>query len=157
MAGAWWRQQMETFSELLALCRGIYRSPMGSPHEGHWSDVSVKSILNNLSVTYFRCLDLEHICSHVISKQCTKLAMINLHTSKFRPCLFCIRFACTAGFFGGFVTKMCRFFIIEIQTKNLNLILSFYMGVICGRIENLCSTDVLIIPSSRFSCCIFDF
>ena len=30
----WWRQQMETFSALLALCAGIHRSPVNSPHKG---------------------------------------------------------------------------------------------------------------------------
>ena len=34
---AWWRHQMETFSALLALCaKGIYRSPVYSPHKGQW-------------------------------------------------------------------------------------------------------------------------
>ena len=31
---AWWRHQMETFSKLLALVRGIDRSPVNSPHKG---------------------------------------------------------------------------------------------------------------------------
>ena len=33
---AWWRREMETFSALLTLCVGIYRSPMNSPHKGQW-------------------------------------------------------------------------------------------------------------------------
>ena len=32
----WWRHQMETFSALLALCAGIHRSPVNSPHKGQW-------------------------------------------------------------------------------------------------------------------------
>ena len=32
----WWRHQMETFSALLALVRGIHRSPVNSPHKGQW-------------------------------------------------------------------------------------------------------------------------
>ena len=31
---SWWRQQMETFSALLALCAG--NSPVHSPHKGQW-------------------------------------------------------------------------------------------------------------------------
>ena len=30
------RHLMETFSALLALCRGIHRSPVNSPHKGQW-------------------------------------------------------------------------------------------------------------------------
>ena len=33
---AWWRHQMETFSALLAICVGIHRSPVKSPHKGRW-------------------------------------------------------------------------------------------------------------------------
>ena len=32
----WWRHQMETFSALLAICAGIHRSPVNSPHKGQW-------------------------------------------------------------------------------------------------------------------------
>ena len=34
----WWRQQMETFSALLALCAGnsLHWSPVNSPHKGQW-------------------------------------------------------------------------------------------------------------------------
>ena len=31
---AWWRNQMETFSALLAICAGIHRSPVNSPRKG---------------------------------------------------------------------------------------------------------------------------
>ena len=31
---SWWRHQMETFSALLAICAGIHRSPVNSPHKG---------------------------------------------------------------------------------------------------------------------------
>ena len=33
---SWWRHQMETFSALLAICAGIHRSPVNSPHKGQW-------------------------------------------------------------------------------------------------------------------------
>ena len=34
---SWWRNQMETFSALLAIfVRGIHRSPVNSPHKGKW-------------------------------------------------------------------------------------------------------------------------
>ena len=33
---SWWRHRMETFSTLLALCVGIHRSPLNSPHKGQW-------------------------------------------------------------------------------------------------------------------------
>ena len=32
----WWRHQMETFSASLALCGGIHRSLVNSPHKGQW-------------------------------------------------------------------------------------------------------------------------
>ena len=32
----WWRHQMKTFSASLALCAGIHRSPVNSPHKGQW-------------------------------------------------------------------------------------------------------------------------
>ena len=35
-ASPWWRHQMETISALLALCAGINRSPVNSPHKGQW-------------------------------------------------------------------------------------------------------------------------
>ena len=33
---SWWRHQKEIFSALLALCAGIDRSPVNSPHKGQW-------------------------------------------------------------------------------------------------------------------------
>ena len=33
---AWWRHQMEAFSALLAICAGIHRSPVNTPHKGQW-------------------------------------------------------------------------------------------------------------------------
>ena len=33
---SYWRHQMETFSSLLAICAGIRRSPVNSPHKGQW-------------------------------------------------------------------------------------------------------------------------
>ena len=33
---AWWHNQMETFSALLAFVRGIHRSPVNSLHKGQW-------------------------------------------------------------------------------------------------------------------------
>ena len=32
----WWRHQMEAFSALQAMCAGIHRSPVNSPHKGQW-------------------------------------------------------------------------------------------------------------------------
>ena len=32
----WWRYQMGIFSALLALCLGIHRLPVNSPHKGQW-------------------------------------------------------------------------------------------------------------------------
>ena len=36
MSITWWRHQIETFSALLAICAGIHRSPVNSPHKGQW-------------------------------------------------------------------------------------------------------------------------
>ena len=41
----WWRHQMETFSVLLAICRGIHRSPVNSPHKGQWRGASMFSLI----------------------------------------------------------------------------------------------------------------
>ena len=42
---AWWRHQMETFSELSAFVRGIHRSPVNSPHKGEWRGALVFSLI----------------------------------------------------------------------------------------------------------------
>ena len=41
----WWRHHMETFSALLALCGGIHRSPVNSPHKGQWRGALVFSLI----------------------------------------------------------------------------------------------------------------
>ena len=41
----WWRQQMDTFSALLALCAGIHRSPVNSPHKGQWRRALMFSLI----------------------------------------------------------------------------------------------------------------
>ena len=43
--GAWWRHQMETFSALLAICAGIHRSPVNSPHRGQWHGALTFSLI----------------------------------------------------------------------------------------------------------------
>ena len=42
---AWWRHQMEPFSALLAICAGIHRSPLNSPHKGQWRRALVFSLI----------------------------------------------------------------------------------------------------------------
>ena len=42
---SWWRHPMETFSALLALCAGIHRSPVNSPHKGQWRGVFMFSLI----------------------------------------------------------------------------------------------------------------
>ena len=49
VAVIWWRHQMETFSELMALCAGIHRSAVNSPHKGQWCGVLVFSFIYALS------------------------------------------------------------------------------------------------------------
>ena len=41
----WWRHQMETFSALLAICTGIHRSPVNSPHKGQWCGALMFSLI----------------------------------------------------------------------------------------------------------------
>ena len=41
----WWRHQMETFSALLALVRGIHRPPVNSPHKGQWREALAFSLI----------------------------------------------------------------------------------------------------------------
>ena len=41
---SWWRHQMETFSVLLAICAGIHRSPVNSPHKGQWHGALIFSL-----------------------------------------------------------------------------------------------------------------
>ena len=41
----WWHHQMKTFSVLLALCVGIHRSPVNSPHKGQWHGVLMFSLI----------------------------------------------------------------------------------------------------------------
>ena len=40
-----WRHQMETFSVLLAICTGIHRSPVNSPHKGQWRGTLMFSLI----------------------------------------------------------------------------------------------------------------
>ena len=42
---SWWRHQMETFSALLAILRGIPRSPVNSPHKGQWRGALMFSLI----------------------------------------------------------------------------------------------------------------
>ena len=42
---SWWRHQMERFSALLAICAGIHRSPLNSPHKGQWRGALVLSLI----------------------------------------------------------------------------------------------------------------
>ena len=42
---SWWRHQMETFSALLAICAGIHRSPVNSPHKGQWRGALMFSLI----------------------------------------------------------------------------------------------------------------
>ena len=41
----WWRHQIETFSALLAICAGIHRSPVNSPHKGQWRGALMFSLI----------------------------------------------------------------------------------------------------------------
>ena len=41
----WWRHQMETFSALLAIVRGIHRSLVNSPHKGQWRGALMFSLI----------------------------------------------------------------------------------------------------------------
>ena len=40
-----WRHQMETFAALLAICAGIHRSPVTSPHKGQWRGALMFSLI----------------------------------------------------------------------------------------------------------------
>ena len=41
----WWRNQMETFSALLALCAGNSKVPVNSPHKGQWRGALMFSLI----------------------------------------------------------------------------------------------------------------
>ena len=45
LPGQWWRHQMEAFTALLALCAGIHRSPVNSPHKDHWRGALMFSLI----------------------------------------------------------------------------------------------------------------
>ena len=42
---SWRRHQMKTFSALLAICAGIHRSPVNSPHKGQWRGALIFSLI----------------------------------------------------------------------------------------------------------------
>ena len=44
-AYSWWRHQMETLSALLAICAGIHRPPVNSPHKGQWRGALMFSLI----------------------------------------------------------------------------------------------------------------
>ena len=41
----WWRHQMETFSESLAICAGNSPAPVNSPHKGQWRGALMFSLI----------------------------------------------------------------------------------------------------------------
>ena len=41
----WWHHQMETFSELLAICAGNSPVPVNSPHKGRWRGALMFSLI----------------------------------------------------------------------------------------------------------------
>ena len=64
---SWWRYQMETFSALLALFAGIHRSPVNSPHKGHWRGALIFSLICawiNGWVNHRDAGDLRRHCAH---------------------------------------------------------------------------------------------
>ena len=64
---SWWRHQMDTFSALQALCAGIHRSAVNSPHKGQWREALMLSFICawiNGWVNYRHAGDLRHHRSH---------------------------------------------------------------------------------------------
>ena len=64
---SWWHHQMKTFSALLALCAGNHRSPVNSPHKGHWRE----ALMFPLICAWINCWannreagDLRRHCAH---------------------------------------------------------------------------------------------
>ena len=45
LKNTWWRHQLETFSALLAIMRGIHRSPVNSPHKDQWCGALMFSLI----------------------------------------------------------------------------------------------------------------
>ena len=45
----WWCHQIEAFSALLALCVGIHRSPVNSPHKDQWCGALLFSLFSKQS------------------------------------------------------------------------------------------------------------
>ena len=41
----WWRHQMATFPRYWPFVRGIHRSPVNSPHKGHWRGALMFSLI----------------------------------------------------------------------------------------------------------------
>ena len=59
---SWWRNQMEAFSALLALVRGIHRSLVNSPHKGQWRGALMFSLICAfISYLGMKSWDL-HVC-----------------------------------------------------------------------------------------------
>ena len=62
-----WRHQMETFSTLLALLRGIHRSPVDSPHKSQWRGALMVSLVcawTNYWANNRHASDLRRHCTH---------------------------------------------------------------------------------------------
>ena len=67
LALSWWCHQMETYSVLLALCAGIHRSPVNSPHNGQWPGALMYSLICawiNAWVNNREASDLRHHLTH---------------------------------------------------------------------------------------------
>ena len=60
----WWRHQKETFSVILALMRGIHRSPVDSPHNGQWRRALVFSLICTLTKGSANNREADHLKRH---------------------------------------------------------------------------------------------
>ena len=66
-ADSWWHHQMEAFSALLAICGGIHRTPVNSPHKDQWSGALMFSLIStwiNCWVNNGKAGDLRRHCAH---------------------------------------------------------------------------------------------
>ena len=79
----WWRHQIETFYASLAICAGIHRSPVNSPHKGQWRGALMFSLICvwiNGWVNKREAGDLRRYRAHydvsVMTNSCTKVAQL---------------------------------------------------------------------------------
>ena len=76
-----WNHQMEAFSASLAICEGIHRSPVNSPHKGQWRGSVIFSLICARTNVWTNHWDTSVLRRHRVHYDVT----VMLHTKSLSP------------------------------------------------------------------------